>query len=143
MKNRFVAATAATFLMPAGLLGCSIDDRESLLGKHTAQVRINGSDVGDLPISCSQVQWRWTIETLRDTPGFTVQLSTEGKSVTPESVKLRNLGGFTGSFWENLDLRAEAGIADSTFTVTGTATGFYADNPTETATADFMIRTDC
>lgn len=117
------------------------------LGTHTAQVLINGSEVAEQPlVKCRQVQWVWFIESLEPTPGFTAQIST-GDTVQARLVRIENLGGFTGGAWDATatapDVEADADIIDGTFTIAGTAMGFYHDDPAETTTASFEIRTDC
>jgi len=108
---------------------------------------INGNDVGNQPpVTCEQVQWVWFVDTLQPTPGFSAQLST-GQTVTARLVQIDDLGGFTGTAWSrtdtDTDIDAEAMFVDGTFTVAGTALGFYQDSPSETATVRFEIRTDC
>jgi len=121
------------------------------LGTRTAQVSINGTETAENPrIRCEQVQWVWFIKSLEETPGFSAQVRT-GETVVARLVRIEDLGGFTGSSW-NADItgpaipvgvEADAEVADGAFTISGTATGFYQDDPAESATAEFEIRTDC
>ncbi|WP_370331695.1 lipoprotein LpqH [Mycolicibacterium hippocampi] len=129
--------------------GCS--DGYEALGTRTAQVLINGSEVDENPrIQCEQVQWVWFIKSMEQNPGFSAQVRT-GETVVARLVRIENLGGFTGSSWNAettapaipAGVEAEAEVTDGTFTISGTATGFYQDDPAESATADFEIRTDC
>lgn len=140
-----VTVTIATVTTTLSAVGCTTG--YEALGTHTARVLINGTEIGDRPpIRCEQVQWVWFIESLERTPGFTAQVRT-GDTIKAELVRIDNLGGFTGSAW-NASVTAPAVETDAkfttgTFTVTGTAMGFYHDDPAETATASFEIRTDC
>lgn len=128
--------------------GCS--SGYEALGTHTARVLINGSEVAERPpIRCEQVGWVWFIETLQQSPGFTAQVRT-GDTVGARLVRIDDLGGFTGSSWNTTAVTAvtagvetDATLTEGTFTITGTAVGYYSDDPSETATADFEIRTDC
>ncbi|MGB3351525.1 MAG: lipoprotein LpqH [Mycobacterium sp.] len=131
------------------IAGCS--SGYEALGTHTARVLINGSDIGDQPpIRCEQSQWVWFIESLRETPGFTAQVST-GDTVQARLVRIDDLGGFTGSSWNAATtapstpsgVGVDAELVDGTFTISGTAMGYYDDDPAETTTASFEIRTDC
>lgn len=138
-----VAVAAVTTALVAA--GCS--SGYDTLGTHTAQVLINGKEIGDRPpIRCEQVQWVWLIESLEQNPGFTAQVRT-GDTVAARLVRIDNLGGFTGSAWNASatapTVEADAKLMDGTFTMAGTAMGFYHDDPAETATATFEIRTDC
>lgn len=125
--------------------GCS--SGYEALGTHTARVLINGSETGERPpIRCEQVGWVWYVESLQQAPGFTAQVHT-GDTVGARLVRIEDLGGFTGSAW-NADaatarVETDATLMKGTFTITGTAVGYYSDDPSETATADFEIRTDC
>jgi hypothetical protein len=121
--------------------GCS--GGHAALGTHTAEVFINGVDIGERPrVDCEQVRWTWYVETLRDTPGFSAQVRT-GETVEPRALQITDLGGFTGSYWTGTVGAATAAIVDGTLILTGTAEGSYRHAPTEDATARFAIRTDC
>lgn len=128
--------------------GCS--SGYEALGTHTARVLINGSEIEERPpIRCEQVGWVWFIESLQQKPGFTAQVHT-GNTVGARLVRIEDLGGFTGSAWNATAATAvaarvetDAMLTEGTFTITGTAVGYYSDDPSETATADFEIRTDC
>ena len=138
--------------------GCS--SGYEALGTHTARVLINGSEIEERPpIRCEQVGWVWFIESLQQKPGFTAQVHT-GDTVGARLVRIEDLGGFTGSAWNATApaatataataatavaarVETDATLTEGTFTITGTAVGYYSDDPSETATADFEIRTDC
>lgn len=130
-----LAALAAT--------GCS--DSFRALGTHTATVSINGKAMEATPkMRCHQTQWTWFIETLDQSPGFRAQVQT-GNTVDAKLVRIDDLGGFTGSAWddEGTPVNVDATLVDGTFTITGTATGYFRNDPSETTTAPFEIRTDC
>ncbi|MCV7047943.1 lipoprotein LpqH [Mycobacterium frederiksbergense] len=140
-----LSALAVTVLVA----GCASDYQA--LGTHTARVLINGTEVEErLAVACDQVQWVWFIESTQDEPGFTAQVRT-GATVDGRLVRLQSLGGFTGSSWNTTgatpstatDVRVDAEVTDGTFTISGIAIGSYDDDPTETTTADYEIRTDC
>ena len=69
--------------------------------------------------------------------------------LAPMSVQIRNLGGFTGAFWDGLKsqdglpLKAEATVTGNTYTITGTADGYNTDKPNTRATATFQIKAAC
>lgn len=135
------AVLAAVVVAASAATGCSAG--YSALGTHTAEVLINGVDIGERPrIRCEQVEWIWYVETLRETPGFGAQVQT-GETVEPRVVQIDDLGNFTGSFWEGTIGAASASIVDGTLILTGTAEGYFHDAPKEKATALFAIRTDC
>ena len=138
-------------MMTVPLLAAGCSTSYEALGTHTAHVLVNGSAVAEQPrVRCEQVQWVWFIDSLQETPGFTAQVRT-GDAVAARLVRIENLGGFTGSSWNATatapstpsDVGTDAEVADGTFTITGTAMGFYQDDPAEIATASFEIRTHC
>ncbi|WP_159229318.1 lipoprotein LpqH [Mycolicibacterium vanbaalenii] len=144
--SRWAVAMGTVALVVAG---CS--SSYEALGTRTAEVLINGTEVAEKPrVRCEQVQWVWFIKSLEQTPGFSAQVRT-GDAVVARLVRIENLGGFTGSSWNAettapatpVGVEAEADIADGTFTISGTAMGFYHDDPAETTTASFEIRTEC
>ncbi|ULE34509.1 lipoprotein LpqH [Mycobacterium sp. IDR2000157661] len=140
-SNRLVPALAAAGAAVLVVSGCSSGYKA--IGTHTAVVQINGVEVGEpLPVRCEQVRWDWRIETLEETPGFTALVQT-GDTVVARGVMLERLGGFTGSYWDGTVGSADAEVTNRTFRVTGTAKGYYLRDPSDTTTAEFVIRTDC
>ncbi|MBE1552179.1 hypothetical protein GGC64_006266 [Mycobacterium sp. OAS707] len=121
--------------------GCSPHSTQ-LLQTHTIDVRINGQRTGDHLVKCQQVQWLWNIQTLKSDPGLTAQVQT-GKTVVAKSVQIDNVAGFTGDFWEGTTGNAQASVDRRTFTIRGTAEGYYHNNPNDRSTATFEITTDC
>lgn len=135
-----VSATALITLLAAS--GCGVANG-ALLATPSARVTINGQDTEtEYPIRCGQVQWMWTVETLPEAPGFTAMLETGGP-VTARLVTIRDLGGFTGTAYQETVGDIDASIDGLTFTVSGTAHGSYADDPADSTSAEFRIEADC
>ena len=139
MKRRLSAAVA--LLVAAGVAGCS--SPPAALGTRDAKVIINGEATNSLqPVTCSQNGQSWTIETLDKEPGFTATIQL-GDTVTAETVDIRNLGNFTGTYWNDNLGKASAKVSQGKFTVRGEAKGAFADKPNESTTATFDISTTC
>lgn len=139
MKRRLPAAVA--LLLAAGVAGCS--SPPAALGTHDAKVVINGEATNALqPVTCYQNGRSYTIETMDKEPGFTATL-TLGDEVTAEVVDIRNLGNFTGTFWNDNLGKASAKVTQGKFTVSGEAKGSFADKPNHSTTATFDITTSC
>jgi ipoprotein LpqH len=136
-----VLAPIAAVVLAGALSGCSLQS-DALLQTHTMEVLINGQDTGQHVVRCQQVQWLWNIETLKKDPGVSAQVQT-GDTVVAKSVQINNLAGFTGSFWELTTGHAHASVDRRTFTIGGTAEGFYHDHPGARSTATFELTTDC
>ncbi|MHA0286941.1 lipoprotein LpqH [Mycobacterium sp. C3-094] len=142
---RFPTAVGATISVLAALAATGCSDSFHALGTHTATVSINGTAVEATPkIRCHQAQWTWFIETLDKSPGFQAQVQT-GNTVEAKLIRIDDLGGFTGSAWqdEGTPVGAQATLVDGTMTISGVATGYFRDAPADTTTTPFEIRTDC
>lgn len=141
MNNRLLTVAGAALAI-AGIAGCS--SPASGLGSTAAQVTINGNDAGgSRPIVCNQTGWSHIIETAGEAgknSGFTAVIAT-GDEFTLESVEIRDLGGFTGSYWADKIGKATLTGENGAYTISGTAEGSLADG--DEATANFEIRTKC
>ncbi|WP_193048055.1 lipoprotein LpqH [Mycolicibacterium baixiangningiae] len=139
MNNRIVMVLGAVSV--AALTACS--GSQPALGTRTAQVTVNGEKTAKIPVECSQAGWTWLISDFgEETPGFSASMST-GENVAAHSVEIRDLEGFTGAYWEGTVGDGKATIDNSTITITGTAKGSFAENPTAAAEATYEIETTC
>src|ERR1044072_7273686 len=113
MKRRFPAAVALP-VAPA-VAGCSTPP--AALGNHEAKVIINGEATNALqPITCSQNGQRWTIGKGGKEPCFTATIKL-GDTVTAHAVDIRNLGNFTGTYWDGNLGKATAKVNQGKFSV--------------------------
>jgi lipoprotein LpqH len=148
VENRFVAVAGAALAVVAGVAGCSSSPpaeppQPGTLPPNTAQLTINGRDMGRThALSCSQVQRLWTIDAGDHTSGATTILES-GDNVAAKFVEIRNVGGFSGTYWEGNGGNADASIVGNTWTVSGTVDGFNTDNPTKPASGTFKIKANC
>ena len=144
---RFVATALAASAGAVAVAGCSSSGpppQPGSMAANTARVIINGKDVAGLQaVTCSQLQWSSTIETFDKQPGFTVLVTNAGDKVIPQAVEIRDLGGFTGSYWQGLIGQAQATSNGGTYTIIGTAQGSYAEAPNKQSTGAFKIETAC
>ncbi|MBB2773953.1 MULTISPECIES: lipoprotein LpqH [Mycolicibacterium] len=139
MNNRIVVVLGAVSVVT--LSACS--PPEPALGTRTAQVSVNGQETAKIPVECSQAGWTWLISDFgEETPGFSASVST-GENVAAHSVEIRDLEGFTGAYWEGTVGDGKATIDKSVITITGTAKGSFADNPTGAGEAKYEITTTC
>jgi len=140
VDNRIVAILAITAVGVLG--GCSTP--EPALGTRTAEVTVNGDGNGSkYPVECSQAGWTWLISTFDEAaPGFSAAIQT-GDSVAAHSVQIRDLEGFTGSYWQGTVGDGKATVNGNKITITGTAEGSFADNPSGEGKATYSIETTC
>lgn len=73
------------------------------------------------PPACSQNQQYHTIEIKDRDGGVEAVVLTSGYRVMPQWVKIRNVDGFTGSFWEGGVGDAHADVTNDAYTITGSA----------------------
>jgi len=138
MKRRFLVAAA---VLVGAVAGCS--SPPAALANHDAKVMINGKATNALqPVTCNQTGRSWTIKTVDKDPGFTATIEL-GDEVKAQTVEIRNLGNFTGTYWDDNLGKAQAKVSGGKFSVSGEAQGAFSDKPNQSTTATFDITTDC
>lgn len=143
MRIQFVVLSGLALI----LAGCGSDQpsspRPGTLPGGTAVLTVNGQKLpASHAVACTFIQSTTTIKTGDDGAGSTVIVD-NANGMQAQSVELRNLGGFTGSYWQDLGDAATVNVVDRTFTVTGKADGFDADNPSKRITSDFTVTASC
>lgn len=117
--------------------------RSGELAVGTASVTVNGQDLGKTSaVSCVRNGNLTTISTGDVSAGTTTVLD-NSHGLTTKSVSIRNLGGFTGSYWQGLDGSGNLKTSGATFDLDGEAYGFNADNPSARTTGTFRIKVAC
>ncbi|GLE54608.1 hypothetical protein ATCCBAA256_42060 [Mycobacterium montefiorense] len=139
VQNRIVAATAAV-LAVAGVGACT--SRPSQIAS-TASVAVNGNDANFHVVKCSQLGWTRTIDIGGNFAGAKVIIDEGAQPATAQSVRIQNLGGFTGMYSRGGSSSADMSMTGDKFTITGTANGFKTDKPNEAASAEFKIIATC
>jgi hypothetical protein len=146
VKISYLLVTAAAVTAVAA--GCSSDSEQAepqpgTLVSGTAEITVNGTDLGEFDsVSCAPAGSLTTITTGDDTSGSTVVISNAEELIT-ESVSIRELCGFTGSYKRGLGDEAEVSMTGNTYTVSGTADGFATDKPSFRTTGTFTIKVAC
>ncbi|ORW33038.1 hypothetical protein AWC19_24715 [Mycobacterium palustre] len=140
MPNRLPPAAAAAL---AAMLLAACTSRPPTQLSSTASVNIDGTGKDFHVVKCSQVQWSRMIDIGSDFAGAKVVINQGTDPAIAESVRIQNLGGFTGMY-------AQGGVGDAKLTqssdkvtITGTANGYKTDKPGEPATATFNIVATC
>jgi ipoprotein LpqH len=147
VDRRFIAGGAAVLIV-GSVVGCSSGSEPAQklpgsLAAGTAEVRLNGTDVSRTEaVNCITTGAVTSIKTGDDQAGTTSAVdSADGLAV--EYAQISNLGGFTGSYWPDLGPAANVKMTGATYEMTGTATGFHAENPSARATEAFSIKVAC
>jgi ipoprotein LpqH len=145
VQKRFFNATAAA-LVAAGVGACSSPSASpprGTLPAGIAKVTINHRDLpATTAVKCSPIGSLTTIATGDTAAGVTVVVSNE-TGLAAKSVSINDLGGFTGSYIEGLDGKADVSMTGQTYIIRGTADGFDTDKPSMTATGTFAIQVAC
>ena len=138
MPNRIAAAAGAA--LAVGVLGaCGSGTATS----STASVTVNGNDAKIHVVKCSQLEWYRTIDIGGDLSGATVVVDERNQPLTTISVRIRNVGGFTGMYSQGDDGDANMSFSGDKYTISGTANGYKTDKPNEPASAAFKISAMC
>ncbi|MGB3483318.1 MAG: lipoprotein LpqH [Mycobacterium sp.] len=145
--NNAGCALVATALV-ASMTGCSSGpDQEPLppgaLAPGTAALTVNDRQLGEVTsVQCTSAGPLMTITTGDENSGSTSVVS-NADGLAAQSVYLRNVGGFTGSY--NLDLggNAEVSMTGGTYAITGSAAGFDTEQPSFRTEATFEIKAAC
>lgn len=92
--------------------------------------------------TCTSIGSSTAIATGTPTEGLDVVVSNK-EGLTVRSVNIRDLGGFTGSYVEDLQGQAQVTMSGQTYTISGTAYGFEADSPSARTNSTFAIKVAC
>jgi hypothetical protein len=127
-------------LIVAGVAGCA--DAQTVPRK-AARFTLDGNTHTTRPAACSQDQGYRTLD-IRDRDGqvqAVVLLS--GDRAIPQWVKIRNIDGFNGSYWQGGVGDGHVDLSHNTYTITGSAYGIGSSNPNKTVTTEFKIVAEC
>jgi hypothetical protein len=124
----------------AGVSGCA---EAQTMPRKAARFTLDGNTHTTRPAACSQDQSYRTLD-IRDRDGSVqavVLLS--GERAIPQWVKIRNIDGFDGSFWQGGVGDGRVDLSHNTYTITGSAYGISNSNPNKTVTTEFKIVAEC
>jgi hypothetical protein len=148
MQNRFVISAGLAVLV-ASIAGCSSSTPAAPARPPgappvgTAQVTVDAADAAAVgAVNCTQADSLVTITAGDSASGMTAVVELAGKP-TVRSVSIHNLGGFTGSYWQDLGAAARVSTGAKTYQITGTADGFHVDAPSFRKTETFAIKVAC
>jgi ipoprotein LpqH len=142
-----IVLTAAALAALGVVAGCSspppAKPEPGTLVAGTAAVTVNGADTGTTDaVACTAAGPLTTITTGDAESGVTVLVSNAAE-LTVESVSIRNLGGFTGSYNAGLGGEATITMTGRTYSIEGGADGFATDKPSFRANGNFVIKVAC
>lgn len=142
-------ALCAAVLLSIGLLtGCSsppqpFSPKGAGLAPGTARITIGDTELGQVTsVRCLATGPLTTITTGDDAAGTTSVVSSTARLDT-QSVQIRGLAGFTGSYYADISGKSDVTLSGSTYTIEGNADGFAVDTPSFAASRPFSIRVAC
>jgi ipoprotein LpqH len=144
MQRRYAAAT---LLLSIATAGCSsgppaLKLPNGALPSGTAQVTVNGNETGRIhEVDCQTIGKGLTRIEIGSAGTRTTLLVGEARA--PKAVAFNDVEGFTGSYWQDLQGSARLAIVDQTYTLTGTAAGFNAEQPYTRTMNDFTVKVAC
>src|ERR1700758_1268868 len=148
MQNRFVI-TAGLAVLVGIIAGCSSSTPAAparppgALPVGTAQVTVDAAAAATVAaVNCTQADSLVTITAGDNASGMTAVVDLASKP-TVRSVSIHNLGGFTGSYWQDLGPVARVSTGTKTYQISGTADGFHVDAPSFRKTETFAIKVAC
>src|SRR6201993_782993 len=148
MQNRFVI-TAGRAVLVGIIAGCSSSTPAAPARPPgappvgTAQVTVDAAGAATVgAVNCTQADSLVTITAGDNASGMTAVVDLTSKP-TLRSVSIHNLGGFTGSYWQDLGPVAQVRTGTQTYQITGTADGFHVDTPSFRKTETFAINVAC
>ncbi|GAA4290472.1 lipoprotein LpqH [Mycobacterium paraffinicum] len=139
MRNRLIAVVFV-LIAGVGVAGCG---QAQTTPRKAARLTIDGATHTTRPPACSQNQQYRTIDIKDRDGGVEAVVLTSGYRVMPQWVKIRNVDGFTGSFWEGGVRDARADVTNDAYTITGSAYGINSSNPDKVVTTEFKIIAEC
>jgi hypothetical protein len=140
VHDRLVARAAVALVLVATTAGCGTAET---IPRHAARLTIDGNTHTTRPPACSQLQGYRTIDILDHDGRVEAVVLLSGERVIPQWVKIRNVGGFTGSFWQGGVGDAHVDLVQNAYTITGSAYGINNSNPNKVVTTDFKITAEC
>ncbi|CAN5777277.1 N/A [soil metagenome] len=144
---RFGGAVVTAGVVVGSVAGCSSPPEPNAppgsLVSGTAEITVNDQNLGKVDaVSCTPAGDTMTITTGDQNSGTTTLISNADKQ-SVKAVTIRNLGGFTGSYTEDLGGSATVTMTGGTYAITGNADGFKTDAPSYRANGTFTIKVAC
>lgn len=140
MQKRLPTVVLVLTAVVAGIAGCSA---AQTVPRKAARLTIDGATHTTRPPSCRQDQMYRTINIPDHDGGVEAVVLLSGYRVMPQWVKIRNVDGFTGSYWQGGVGDAHVDLTNDAYTITGRAYGINSANPNKVVTTDFKIVAEC
>ncbi|WP_156766874.1 lipoprotein LpqH [Mycobacterium sp. E796] len=146
MRNGVLVAVAAAVMAIAGCgsTPAAAPKPRGSLNAGTSLVSIDAAaGSGSSHVACNSPGGSATTIFIGDrSAGVEIAIDTS-RGLTAKSIAINNVEGFTGSYHENVQGDARAGLVGQTYTFDGVARGFDVDKPSVVTNRTFSIRVAC
>lgn len=137
------ARRVAVIVVAAALTGCGADSERSATVERQARITVGGHTVTTTSFHCTQSGGSWLFDA-RDGGGTVdAAVRTTADGAEGQWVKVRGVGGFTGSYWTGGVGDATASVDGTTFTVAGTLYGAASPEQNTPSTERFHLVAEC
>jgi lipoprotein antigen len=140
VRIRSLAIAFVLIVGTAVLAGCG---QAQTTPRKAARLTIDGASHTTRPPSCRQDQSYRTIDIADRDGEVEAVVLLSGNRTIPQWVKIRNVDGFTGSFWEGGVGDAHVDVTNDAYTISGSAYGINSSNPNKVVTTDFKLIAEC
>lgn len=140
--------STAVFLIALSCAACSSEPpREQLpagaVSAGSAKVAIDAREAPTVGTVDCQSLGGTTMITIGDSSAGVKVALDNTSGIATKSVAINDIGGFTGSYQEDLQGTVRTRMIGETYEIDGTADGFATDNPSFRATRNFTVRVAC
>ena len=149
MTKAFVSAvtTAAAVALVAGCSSApsSPQAQPDGLPQGRAEVTVDGGNAGEVrDVVCTQTGWTWEITVGDERSQATAFVETGRAPLQAKAVRLRDVDGFSGSYWDGNHGKATARVDGQIWTISGSIEGFDVDpDSLSRSTRQFTIKANC
>lgn len=141
MHSNWLTVAASGVLTLATLTGCS-EQSQQPDSAPAAKLTLGGEEQTLPRLTCTQFKW-WSIAMSDGERSLSAAVDLWEGDSTAKFVKIRDIDGFTGSYWEGGVGNATTTFADGIFTITGDVYGISDREPNKTTTIPFELVAPC
>jgi lipoprotein LpqH len=127
-------------VLAASCSGCSLQDNKAM--QKTAHITVDNNTRTSHAVICNQVNWLLTANITAAAANVRVLLRLDADKPTVESVHFDNFAGFSGVSNSGAG-ESKIYVANSTYTITGTAIGTQVGDPRVSVTTPFRVELGC
>ncbi|TFV58438.1 hypothetical protein E4P42_12100 [Mycobacterium sp. PS03-16] len=137
------ARWVAVIMVATVLTGCGADGERPGAVERRARITVGDHTVTTTSFHCTQSGWSWLFDAGDGGGTVDAALRPTEDGAEAQWVKVRDLGGFTGSYWTGGVGDATASVDGTTFTVAGTLYGAASPEQNVPSSERFELVAEC